>query len=207
MAGKNRRQSHAADEMSGNNRNSTGLPSTKIDTLAHSKPSQHRQNRIQPQSDPILPVQIGTGTFQTLALTRLRLSAHCNPSNPAWQIQPCKSWCTGEDSNLRRSKDRQIYSLLPLTTRPPVHNHSTDEDLSVGTPSTTCFPGITQFSASGPARNTSGLSEHAPQWDHRGGQARRSKNFERRQNFLPFQAPVSAFLIVELAKGFEPPTL
>src|SRR5437763_3156063 len=31
-------------------------------------------------------------------------------------------WCTGEDSNLRSSKERQIYSLLPLTTRPPVHN-------------------------------------------------------------------------------------
>ena len=31
------------------------------------------------------------------------------------------SWCTGEDSNLRSAKARQIYSLLPLTTRPPVH--------------------------------------------------------------------------------------
>ena len=30
-------------------------------------------------------------------------------------------WCTGKDSNLRSSKERQIYSLLPLTTRPPVH--------------------------------------------------------------------------------------
>jgi hypothetical protein len=28
--------------------------------------------------------------------------------------------CTGEDSNLRSSGERQIYSLLPLTTRPPV---------------------------------------------------------------------------------------
>ena len=45
-----------------------------------------------------------------------------------------KLWCTGEGSNLRRSKDRQIYSLLPLTTRPPVQNHPTDEDLSAGTP-------------------------------------------------------------------------
>ena len=33
----------------------------------------------------------------------------------------CKSWCTGEDSNLRSSKERQVYSLLPLTARPPVH--------------------------------------------------------------------------------------
>src|SRR6185437_14399218 len=31
-----------------------------------------------------------------------------------------KTWCTGEDSNLRSSKERQIYSLLPLTARPPV---------------------------------------------------------------------------------------
>src|SRR5439155_25893224 len=30
------------------------------------------------------------------------------------------NWCTGEDSNLRSSKERQTYSLLPLTTRPPV---------------------------------------------------------------------------------------
>src|SRR5262252_1738954 len=33
-----------------------------------------------------------------------------------------KIWCTGEDSNLRSSEERQIYSLLPLTTRSPVHS-------------------------------------------------------------------------------------
>ena len=33
-----------------------------------------------------------------------------------------QQWCTGEDSNLRSSIERQIYSLLPLTTRPPVRN-------------------------------------------------------------------------------------
>jgi hypothetical protein len=32
-----------------------------------------------------------------------------------------KPWWTGEDSNLRSSKERQVYSLLPLTARPPVH--------------------------------------------------------------------------------------
>ena len=36
--------------------------------------------------------------------------------------QRSNPWCTGEDSNLRSSKERQIYSLLPLTARPPVHN-------------------------------------------------------------------------------------
>ena len=34
--------------------------------------------------------------------------------------RPAQYWCTGEDSNLRSSKERQIYSLLPLTARPPV---------------------------------------------------------------------------------------
>jgi hypothetical protein len=37
-------------------------------------------------------------------------------------VRPAPKWCTGEDSNLRSSKERQIYSLLPLTARPPVHN-------------------------------------------------------------------------------------
>src|SRR5882672_7736152 len=42
-----------------------------------------------------------------------------------------QQWCTGEDSNLRSSIERQIYSLLPLTTRPPVRNsaaHFTSEN-------------------------------------------------------------------------------
>src|SRR6185437_6033225 len=44
-----------------------------------------------------------------------------------------KTWCTGEDSNLRSSKERQIYSLLPLTARPPVPCHPNDQNLSFGT--------------------------------------------------------------------------
>src|ERR1035438_5106206 len=47
-------------------------------------------------------------------------------------LQHLNSWCTGEDSNLRSSKERQIYSLLPLTARPPVPSHPSDEDLSPG---------------------------------------------------------------------------
>ena len=35
-------------------------------------------------------------------------------------------WCTGEDSNLRSSEERQIYSLLPLTTRSPVRRTEPD---------------------------------------------------------------------------------
>lgn len=34
-----------------------------------------------------------------------------------YSMEPC--WCTGLDLNQRR-QCRQIYSLLPLTTRPPV---------------------------------------------------------------------------------------
>ncbi len=46
-----------------------------------------------------------------------------------------KSWCTGEDSNLRSSWERQIYSLLPLTTRPPVHSQpSKPKSVSPETP-------------------------------------------------------------------------
>ena len=61
-------------------------------------------------------------------------------------------WCTGEDSNLRSSKERQIYSLLPLTTRPPVPSSPADRKLCR---SLTLFPprrGL--FSASTPARRT-----------------------------------------------------
>ena len=36
-----------------------------------------------------------------------------------------KLWWTGEDSNLRSSKERQVYSLLPLTARPPVRVKAT----------------------------------------------------------------------------------
>ena len=41
---------------------------------------------------------------------------------------PCRDdsrqviWCTGKDSNLRTSEEGQIYSLLALTTHPPVQN-------------------------------------------------------------------------------------
>ncbi len=49
---------------------------------------------------------------------------HMRPDDPTPHpgFIPFNLWCTGEDSNLRSSKERQIYSLLPLTARPPVHN-------------------------------------------------------------------------------------
>src|SRR5205823_14044288 len=36
--------------------------------------------------------------------------------------QTASTWCTGKDSNLRTSEEGQIYSLLALTTHPPVQN-------------------------------------------------------------------------------------
>ena len=44
----------------------------------------------------------------------------CRLTPTARPPRPAQYWCTGEDSNLRSSKERQIYSLLPLTARPPV---------------------------------------------------------------------------------------
>src|SRR5580692_8954001 len=94
--------------------------------LAHREPDQQRQNRIQPESYwkaalQIRVCQFRMRAFQSCAIIRLRILAHSSPS---------QQWCTGEDSNLRSSKERQIYSLLPLTARPPVHTRLNDENLS-----------------------------------------------------------------------------
>src|SRR6202021_830942 len=90
--------------------------------LTHCEPCYRRQNSKQRQCHPKLPVHIGTGTFKALhlAVKFAPIQAHtgCDPS----RIPTLNTWCTGEDSNLRSSKERQIYSLLPLTARPPVHN-------------------------------------------------------------------------------------
>jgi hypothetical protein len=157
---------------------------------SHGKPSQRRQNREQRQSHPKFPVQIRTGALQTLALTLLRFFAHPNPAN---------SWCTGEGSNLRRSKDRQIYSLLPLTTRPPVPNHPTDEDLSVGTPvQSPCTPRFNPLQRVNSAHPAPPGKSPAHRSLHLSGITAEdrpgAKNFKRRLNLLPLQSPYSAFL-------------
>ena len=86
-----------------------------------------------------------------------------------------KTWCTGEGSNLRRSKDRQIYSLLPLTTRPPVHKY----------PAPLKTPDSAHQSPSGanPAFCNACTSVGSPR---RTGPALRNR---RRQNLLPLQDP------------------
>ena len=129
-------------------------------------------------------------------------------------FQPLNPWCTGEDSNLRSSKERQIYSLLPLTARPPVPNHPSDEDLSPGTlpaPSVNPLPGALS--------NASHSAHQAPPGEppairsmHLSGIAAEDRPGAQNtsctgQFFLTVSDSVSRFLQVELAKGFEPPTL
>jgi hypothetical protein len=154
--------------------------------LAHREPDQQRQNRIQPKSYrkaalQIRVCQLRMRAFQSLAFIRLRIIG----LSTVTQASPSQQWCTGEDSNLRSSKERQIYSLLPLTARPPVHshptdkhanreaqsNHPSDQDPSPRTPIQISFsPSINPrvllqnatFSASAPVRKTSGTSEYAP---------------------------------------------
>src|SRR6202008_857340 len=83
-------------------------------------PSQPRQ---QPQSS------------ERYQLTRCARKLHAAPSRkPPRPLRRVHTWCTGEDSNLRSSKERQIYSLLPLTTRPPVHCLQTLCRTSAGAP-------------------------------------------------------------------------
>src|ERR1700719_92620 len=94
-------------------------------------------------------------------------------------------WCTGEDSNLRSSKERQIYSLLPLTTRPPVHNLPKP---SPATQATHQSPGI-------PGRNDNWLM-----WSHCGGQC-------LMLHLLLLETGVRKLRKLELAKGLEPPTV
>jgi hypothetical protein len=137
--------------------------------LAHREPDQQTQSHIQPQGYRKSPLQVRISARPALALLRLRLNPHSSP---------LLQWCTGEDSNLRSSKERQIYSLLPLTARPPVPNQNpTYEDLSARTlnhspqrqknrhqePCPT-LPAHqrTHSSASTPVRRISGTSEHAP---------------------------------------------
>jgi hypothetical protein len=55
--------------------------------------------------------------FKSVASCR---SGFCLRTPVPLTAKTSQHWCTGEDSNLRSSGERQIYSLLPLTTRPPV---------------------------------------------------------------------------------------
>jgi hypothetical protein len=150
-------------------------------------------------------------------------------------------WCTGEDSNLRSSKERQIYSLLPLTARPPVPICPSVKKPGAGNSTQLCagcrLPHPFSVAAaaekggkpSHPCQNSIPLIHlrRTPQlpvdlrnfptfrlkWIRRGVKARPlllSRLFVSGPpagQLLPLSSPVPASVLVELAKGFEPPTL
>jgi hypothetical protein len=90
------------------------------------QPKQHCQKRQrQPHPAPGTRLQIhGSNIHSQTVNSHPALQPCCATHHTAGAETPApaNNWCTGEDSNLRSSKERQIYSLLPLTTRPPVHN-------------------------------------------------------------------------------------
>jgi hypothetical protein len=145
----------------GTNRMSTGLPRTS--TLPSPTVNQTRTAK---NPNSVIAIQ----NFRFKSESEL-----CNPS----RIPTLNSWCTGEDSNLRSSKERQIYSLLPLTARPPVPNHPATKSCHCGSKSVCPSDNVHRsranvksmtFSALSPARRFSGSSEYAPLWGHQGGQ-------------------------------------
>src|SRR5258708_1554116 len=75
-----------------------------------------RYDRFQPATEHLPSLSRSAG----LAPHKSRVP-HKNACASAFTTRARKTiWCTGEDSNLRSSEERQIYSLLPLTTRSPV---------------------------------------------------------------------------------------
>ena len=126
----------------------------------------------------ILAVQSAARTAQLSSIAPLLLS----PAHSICRAPSRLHSNPGAQGRIRTSvarKERQIYSLLPLTARPPVPIHPATKPLRRSRiPSVRCNhakPHSVQrrFRASRPVRKTSGISEHAPEWDHRGGQARR----------------------------------
>src|SRR5690348_9794993 len=96
------------------------------------------------------------------------------PLRPPSPLGPhFKLWCTGEDSNLRSSGERQIYSLLPLTTRPPVH-------LRLSARSRAFLPPTNLLRC-----RASSLLFRASRWIN-------TRDFRRRANILPHQTSFHA---------------
>ncbi len=120
----------------------------------------------------------------------------------------------GAQGRIRTSvarKERQIYSLLPLTARPPVPKHPSEQKPVRRGPAfqlacnSSCASTL-QTHHDLPGRPPA-ISEHAPQWDHRRGQARRPNCRSPVKTRCRFRLSAVLFPLVELAKGFEPPTL
>src|ERR1700733_7502006 len=143
--------------------------------------------------------------FQSLARFRLRITSHFSPSHP---------WCTGEDSNLRSSKERQIYSLLPLTARPPVPRHPADKlcrrELRPTLPALSSPMRLSSKTQPSAHRLPSGNLRQIGACTSSGITAKDRSGVQKIRspaNSTRFRLRLPVYLFVELAKGFEPPTL
>jgi hypothetical protein len=102
-------------------------------------------------------------------------------------------WCTGEDSNLRSSQgaaDLQSAAINRSATCAHTPSRTKTHPRGLQThprPNTSIPAAHCRVYACCPTRRTSGIAEHAPQWDRRGGQVRHSKNHAPVQTFCRFQ--------------------
>lgn len=121
------------------------LPAIDVNrTRADGKPGQDCQNSVKSHRNPELLLRRVSGTLKILGHALLAGTLSIQPADPPrfklvtrGRCRTSILWCTGEDSNLRSSKERQIYSLLPLTTRPPVPFCPAERN-----PSTTAAPAM-----------------------------------------------------------------
>ena len=125
----------------------------------------------------------------------------------------------GAQGRIRTSvarKERQIYSLLPLTARPPVPNSTSKSSHPSSARQRPKSAGIQNLSQSQLSLFPLPRTPQPPdilrnfailrlKWILRGVEFRHLKTPARRSTLAAFRLPFR--LLVELAKGFEPPTL
>src|SRR6185437_15810174 len=76
------------------------------------------------QSLRVVKAATNTAPYKTIAIAKRSLCLRSEPGDEFAPTSMLSFWWTGEDSNLRSPKGRQIYSLLVLTAHPPVPPHS-----------------------------------------------------------------------------------
>src|ERR1700675_1710815 len=97
-----------------------------------------------------------------------------------------KSWWTGEDSTLRSSKERQIYSLLPLTARPPVHNRT--EPFALG-----ARPGPGHDPRATSCRGTAMTEDNKEMREHTSAHENRVPGKVSRKECVPLEEPARRY--------------
>ena len=115
-----------------------------------------------------------------------------NPSLPA-AFRVFQLFNRGAQGRIRTSvarKERQIYSLLPLTARPPVPNFP---EAAIRSRSPTLLPApLRSFQRIRPRpENLRLIGASAPQWSYRRGQARRRKSYFRRSKLVAVFRPLN----------------